>query len=158
MVIKVMVIDDHRMVREAVVRMVSGEPDLEVVGAAADAGEGLRLVECRRPDVVTMDIHLTGMDGITATRLLCATKAAVRVVILSASCSTELVRASAAAGACGYLVKGDPPRQLLEGIRAAARGGHPMSDEVARLGQAMVHPDARSKEGPRWVRDGRDPG
>jgi DNA-binding NarL/FixJ family response regulator len=126
-VTRVVLVDDHQLMRDVLENLLRAEQDIEVVRAVPDAAEAIRVVEELLPDVVVMDIDLPGVDGISATRELLARQPSVRVVMLSASCTRTLVQASVAAGACGYLVKGDPPRRLLAGVRAAARGEHPMT-------------------------------
>lgn len=151
MVTKVMLVDDHRLMREVLVHLLSHEPDLAVVGSAADASESVSLARATRPDVVVMDIDLPGPDGIAATRSLLALDASIRVVMLSASCTRALVYDSAAAGACGYLLKGDPAHHLPEGIRAAARGDHPMAPQViavCRSSDDQDDPDGRTATWP----------
>lgn len=137
MATKVMLVEDHRLMREVLMHLLSGEADLEVVAAAADAPEALALARDALPDVVVMDIELPGISGIVATRALVSLYPACHVVMLSASCSEQLIRASADAGACGYLLKGDPPPHLSAGIRAAARGDHPMAPQVRALCLSM---------------------
>lgn len=133
MMTRVMLVDDHRLVRDAVVVLVSHEPDLVVVGVADDAPAAVREARTTRPDVVVMDLDLAGTDGLVATRTLLALDPAQRVLVLSASCTPALVDAAVDAGACGYLVKGDRAQHLLDGIRLAAAGGHPMSRQVAAV-------------------------
>ncbi|KGN30297.1 LuxR family transcriptional regulator [Knoellia sinensis KCTC 19936] len=160
---RIMLVDDHPLIREALARLLSIERDLDVVGATGDAEEAVRMAGELRPDVVVMDVDLhgadlKGVDGISATRALLAEHPAVKVVMLSASCSPSLIRDSAEAGAWGYLLKGDPADQIPEGIRAAARGEHPMGVEVARLCRTMgeaggTGPDALGVEAPSlWPR------
>lgn len=130
---RVMLVDDHQLMREVLIHLLSHERDLAVVGSAADARESITVARATRPDVVVMDIDLPGPDGIAATRFLLAMDASIRVVMLSASCSRALICDAAAAGACGYLLKGDPAHHLPAGIRAAARGDHPMAPQVVAL-------------------------
>lgn len=144
MVIKVMLVDDHQLMRDVLVHLLSREQDLDVVAAAADAAESLDLARRARPDVVLMDIDLPGIDGIAATRALLTLHPALKIVMLSASVSKSLIRDAAAAGARGYLLKGDPPDRLTEGIRAAARGDHPMAPQVKALLTSMCQAVERS--------------
>lgn len=139
MVTRVMLVDDHRLMREVLVELLSHEQDLTVVGAATDAPECVVLARDVRPDVVVMDVDLPDIDGIAATRTLVRLHPRLKVVMLSSSCSPALLTDSAAAGACGYLVKGDPAAELFEGIRSAARGGHPLSSRAAAVWRSM-HP------------------
>ena len=130
---RVMLVEDHQLMREVLARLLAGERDIEVVRAVPDAAEAMRLVDDVRPDVVLMDIDLPDTDGISATRALVGRNPALRVVMLSAMCTPTLVRDAVAAGAWGYLVKGDPPRRLFAGIRAAASGQHPMTPQAVTI-------------------------
>lgn len=137
---RVMLVDDHRMVRDAVVVLVSHEPDLVVVGVAGDARSAVREARTTRPEVVVMDLDLAGTDGLAATRSLLALDPTLRVLVLSASCTPSLIDAAVDAGACGYLVKGDRAQLLLDGIRLAAAGGHPMARQVATVRTTWPEP------------------
>ena len=119
--------------REALTYVLSKEPGLLLVAAAADADDALAAAVRTRPRVVIMDIGLPGNDGIEATRELCDELADVRVVILSVSCTRELVESAFAAGACGYLVKNGSHRQLIDAIHLAADGGCPLTDTARRV-------------------------
>ena len=131
--IRVMLVEDHQLMREVLEHLLAGEGDIEVVRAVPDAVQAMRLVDELRPDVVLMDIDLPGIDGISATRALVGRDPSLRVVMLSATCTRTTVRDAVAAGACGYLVKGDPPRRIFAGIRAAARGQHPMAPQAVAI-------------------------
>ncbi len=130
---RVMLVEDHQLMREVLERLLAGERDIEVVQAVPDAAEAMRLVDDLRPDVVLMDIDLPDTDGISATRALVKRDSSLRVVMLSAMCTPALVRDAVAAGAWGYLVKGDPPHRLFAGIRAAASGQHPMTPQAVTI-------------------------
>ena len=130
---RVMLVEDHQLMREVLEHLLAGERDLQVVGAVPDAAHAMGLVDDLRPDVVLMDIDLPDTDGISATRALVGRDPSLRVVMLSASCTPNLVRDAVAAGACGYLVKGDPPRRIFAGIRAAAQGQHPMTPQAVAI-------------------------
>ena len=120
--IATMVVDDHRLVREALVQLLSSQPDISVVGAADDALSAVSLARAAAPDVVVMDLMMPGIDGIAATRSLTQAIPSLKVVILSATCTRLLVREALYAGACGYLLKDDPVDDLSEAVRRAARG------------------------------------
>ena len=130
--IATMVVDDHRLVREAVVQLLSSQPDIAVVGAAEDAQTAVPLARAAEPDVVVMDLMMPGVDGIAATRSLVQAMPWLKVVILSATCTPLLVRESFRAGACGYLLKDDPADDLSDAVRRAVRGEQPMTP-LARL-------------------------
>jgi DNA-binding NarL/FixJ family response regulator len=129
----VLVVDDHDLMRSSLSRLIEAEADLAVLGTASDGWGGVALAHRLRPDVVLMDMALPDLDGIGATRELLREQPGARVLILSSSCRGPVVREALRAGACGYLLKGDPPDVLMDGIRLAARGGEPMTPLVRDL-------------------------
>ncbi|MGN8247012.1 response regulator [Cellulomonas soli] len=129
--IRVIVADDHPVVRSGLVGMLGVEPDLEVVGEAADGAEAVTLATTLRPDLVLMDLRMPGTDGATATGQIVATLPGVRVLVLTTyETDTDILRA-VEAGATGYLLKDTPRDQLVAGVRAAARGEAALSPSVA---------------------------
>ena len=129
--IRVLVVDDHPVVRGGVVGWLAAQPDLEVVGEAGDGLEALALVASSEPDVVLMDLRMPRMDGVTATERLAATHPSVRVLVLTTyDTDADIVRA-VEAGAAGYLLKDTPLPQLAEAVRAAARGETVLAPPVA---------------------------
>ncbi|MGX1545200.1 response regulator transcription factor [Streptomyces adustus] len=124
MTIRVLLADDQALLRSAFRVLVDSEPDMEVVGEAADGAEAVRLAGQERADVVLMDIRMPGTDGLTATRLISADPdlARVRVVILTTFEVDDYVVQSLRAGASGFLGKGSEPEELLAAIRIAAAG------------------------------------
>jgi DNA-binding NarL/FixJ family response regulator len=128
-----MLVEDSRIMREALTFVLSRQPDLQLVATAADADEALAAGVRTRPDVVLMDITLRARDGVDATRELCREVTGVRVVILSGSCSRDLITSAFGAGACGYLVKDGSHRQLIDAIHLAADGGRPLTDCARRV-------------------------
>ncbi|MCL3860053.1 response regulator transcription factor [Actinotalea sp. K2] len=130
--LRVLVVDDHPVVRAGLVGLLAGEPDLSVVGEAGDGAEALAQAEALRPDVVLMDLRMPVMDGATATGRIVATVPGVRVVVLTTyETDTDILRA-VEAGATGYLLKDTPRDQLVDGVRAAARGETVLAPSVAR--------------------------
>ncbi|MEU5978641.1 response regulator transcription factor [Streptomyces sp. NPDC047315] len=124
MTIRVLLVDDQTLLRSAFRVLVDSEPDMTVVGEAADGAEGVALARSERADVVLMDIRMPGMDGLAATRLISADPelAHVRVVMLTTFEVDEYVVQSLRAGASGFLGKGAEPEELLNAIRIAAAG------------------------------------
>ena len=114
--------DDHVVLRQGLRALLEGQPDLEVVGEASDGQETLELVRKSRPDMVLMDLIMPGVDGITTTQRLHDEFPEVRVVILSSVDEEAAVVAAVRAGAIGYVQKNTSIEILLEAIRAAARG------------------------------------
>ncbi|MGP3984380.1 response regulator [Streptomyces sp. KR80] len=124
MTIRVLLADDQALLRSAFRILVDSEPDMEVVGEAADGAEAVRLVREQLPDVVLMDIRMPGTDGLAATREISGDPAldGVRVVMLTTFEVDEYVVQSLRAGASGFLGKGAEPDELLAAIRVAAAG------------------------------------
>ncbi|SER36025.1 response regulator [Streptomyces qinglanensis] len=122
--IRVVLADDQALLRSAFRVLVDSEPDMEVVGEAADGAEAVALVRERGADVVLMDIRMPGTDGLAATRAISADPALaeVRVVILTTFEVDEYVVAALRAGASGFLGKGAEPGELLSAVRTAAKG------------------------------------
>lgn len=129
--IAVLVVDDHALVRAALVHLLNAAADITVVGEAADGAEAVRLVSeppgGRRPDVVLMDLSMPGMDGLTATREVLAIDAGVRIVGLTSFDDQARVLAMLDAGAIGYLVKDARADEITAAVRAAHRGEAPLS-------------------------------
>ncbi|TNM39840.1 response regulator transcription factor [Nocardioides albidus] len=130
--IKVLVVDDEELVRTGLRMILDAEPDIEVVGDARDGDEGVALVGRRRPDVVLMDIRMPTMDGVEATRRICAGGTGARVVVLTTFDLDEHVYAALAAGASGFLLKDAPASQLTHAIRVAAAGDALLAPSVTR--------------------------
>jgi DNA-binding NarL/FixJ family response regulator len=133
-VIRVLVADDQALVRGSFRLLVDAAPDLTAVGEAATGAEAVDLARRERPDVVLMDIRMPGLDGIEATRRICADPAAagVRVLVLTTFDIDEYVFAALRAGASGFLLKDTPPAALLDGIRVVAAGDSLLSPGVTR--------------------------
>jgi DNA-binding NarL/FixJ family response regulator len=129
---RILVVDDHQLVRAGLVSLLDGEDDLEVVGQAADGAEALEVATATTPDVVLMDLSMPIMDGVTATRALLDERPETAVVVLTSFADQARVAEALAAGAVGYLLKDSHPRDLLAGIRAAAAGYAPLDPRVAR--------------------------
>jgi DNA-binding NarL/FixJ family response regulator len=129
--VRVLVVDDHPVVRGGVVGWLAAQPDLEVVGEAADGLEALAAVAEHRPDVVLMDLRMPRLDGVGATARIAAAHPGVRVLVLTTyDTDADIVRA-VEAGATGYLLKDTPLPQLAEAVRAAARGETVLAPPVA---------------------------
>ena len=129
---RILVVDDHQLVRAGLVSLLEGTDEFEVVGQAADGAEAVELAADTAPDVVLMDLSMPIMDGVTATRVLLAARPEIAVVVLTSFADQVRVAEALAAGAVGYLLKDSHPRDLLAGIRAAAAGYAPLDPRVAR--------------------------
>ncbi|MEV6270731.1 response regulator transcription factor [Kribbella sp. NPDC051936] len=129
--IRVLVVDDHPVVRSGLSGMLSVTDDISVVGEAGDGFEALALVQSTVPDVVLMDLRMPRMDGVAATGAIVSGYPSTRVLVLTTyDTDTEILHA-VEAGAAGYLLKDTPHVELLNGIRAAARGETVLAPPVA---------------------------
>ena len=118
---RLLIVDDHALMRESTQAMLAGEPDLEVVGLAVNGQHALELCRQLRPDVVLMDVRMPEMDGLTATREIKKEMPAISVLMLSAYESEDYRREAASVGATGYILKDAERHQLLEAVRSAWR-------------------------------------
>jgi DNA-binding NarL/FixJ family response regulator len=138
---KVIVVDDHELFRQGVVGLLE-ERGIEVVGEAGLAAEAIRLAEGIGPCVVLMDLRLPGMSGIEATQRLTAVAPLARVLVLTVFVDDQHIIDALLAGACGYVLKDAPIEQIVDGIRAAARGESLISPRIAsRLVRRIREPD-----------------
>ena len=129
--IRVLVCDDHGVVRAGLTELLATFAGIEVVGAAAGGEEAVALAAERAPDVVLMDLEMPGVDGIEATRRIVAAAPAARVVVLTSFSDRERILRALDAGAVGYLLKDAEPDELARGIRAAAAGESPLHPRAA---------------------------
>jgi DNA-binding NarL/FixJ family response regulator len=129
--IRVLLADDHRLVRAGLVRLLATAADLEVVGEAADGDQAVQLSHAVSPDVILMDLSMPVMDGVEATRQILAEQPTVRIIALTSFTEQPKVADMLAAGAIGYLLKDCTPSELLAAIRSAEAGGAPLDPRVA---------------------------
>lgn len=129
--IRVLIAEDHPVVRAGLERLVAAAEGVQLVGAAPDGERAVALACERRPDVVLMDLQMPGLDGVRATERICAQDPAARVVVLTSFSDRERILAALDAGATGYLLKDAEPEELLRGIRSAAAGESPLAPRVA---------------------------
>ncbi|GAB2661852.1 response regulator [Kribbella swartbergensis] len=141
--IRVLVVDDHPVVRSGLTGMLAVTDDIEVVGEAGDGAEALALVESTEPDVVLMDLRMPRMDGVAATGAIVSGYPSTRVLVLTTYDTDTDILHAVEAGAAGYLLKDTPHADLLDGIRAAARGETVLAPPVAaRLMSRLRTPTA----------------
>jgi DNA-binding NarL/FixJ family response regulator len=137
MTIKLAIVDDQPLVRAGFRMILSTQPDLEVVGEAGDGAQALRLVNQLRaagtpPDIVVMDIRMPVLDGVAATRKLCADSDVPRVIVVTTFDTDEEAFAALQAGASGFLLKNAPPEELLAAIRVVASGDAVVAPRITR--------------------------
>jgi DNA-binding NarL/FixJ family response regulator len=132
--IRVLIADDHALIRSGLARLVSAEPDLELVGTAADGLRAVELAEREQPDVVVLDLSMPGLDGVSAAGEMRHRSPGARVLVLSSYVQE--------AGVCGYLLKNVSSLEVLQGIRLTHAGGAPMSERIRRTMEPHLTPTA----------------
>ncbi len=141
--IRVMLVDDHAVVRSGLGAFLSIMPDLKLVGEAENGAEAVVRCGLLQPDVVLMDLSMPGTDGVAATRSIHEKYPHVHVIALTSFQEDALIRRALEAGATGYLMKNVSARELVAAIRSAHQGKMTLSPEVA---EALVHARAQAKE------------
>jgi NarL family two-component system response regulator LiaR len=141
--IRVMIVDDHTMVRRGLAAMLRVKPDLKLVGEAGNGREALRVCEAVQPDVILMDLVMPRMDGTTATRAVRKQWPGIRVIVLTSFKERDLVQQALEAGAISYLLKNVSIDDLAQAIRAARDGQSTLAPEAT---QALIQ---AANEGPR---------
>ena len=132
MSVKVLIVDDQSLVRAGFRMILDAEPDIEVVGEAADGLEAVLAARQTEPDVILMDVRMPTMDGIEATRLLTQREPPARVLILTTFDLDEYVYEALRAGASGFLLKDRPPEELVAAVRVVASGDALLAPSVTR--------------------------
>ncbi|MBJ7528055.1 MAG: response regulator transcription factor, partial [Nocardioides sp.] len=130
-VVRVVLVDDHAVVRHGLSQLLSASAGVEVVGSAADGAEAVDLARRLRPDVVVMDLQMPGVDGVQATRAVVA-EGLAEVLVLTSFSDSERIVAALDAGAVGYLLKDADPDVLVAGVHAVSRGESPLDPRAAR--------------------------
>ena len=131
-VIRVLIVDDHPLVRRGLCELFGEDDGVEVVDAVGDGEQAVAATLAHQPDVVLMDVSMPGMDGIEATRRVLAVRPEARVVMLTSFADHERVIEALDSGAVGYILKDAESDELLRGVRAAAGGESPLSPRAAR--------------------------
>jgi DNA-binding NarL/FixJ family response regulator len=145
--IRVLIVDDHPVVRDGLRGMLAGDPHFEVLGEAATGAEAVTVAEARQPDVVLMDLRMPQMDGVTAIATLRERGVPSRVLVLTTYDTDSDVLPAIEAGATGYLLKDAPREELFRAVRAAARGEAVLSPSVAtRLMGQLRTPASSARE------------
>lgn len=140
--IRVLIADDHGVIRDGLGRLIEALPDIELTGVAADGEEAIARCRERAPDVVLMDLDMPRVDGIEATRRITAEHPATAVLVLTSFSDRTRILGALEAGACGYLLKDASSSEVADGIRAASRGESPLDPRAARtILNARSQPD-----------------
>ncbi|MBD2892840.1 Transcriptional regulatory protein LiaR [Actinomadura sp. RB99] len=139
--VRVILVDDHTVMRAGVAALLAGEPGIEIVGEAGDGRAAVGLAERLRPDVALVDLRMPVLDGVSATTEILARRTGTRVLILTTYDTDEEIERAVEAGAVGYLLKDATREQLADAVRAAARGETVLAPRVAqRLVARMRQP------------------
>jgi len=143
-VTRVMLVDDHQLVRAGLAALINADPDLEVVAEAADGRRAVELAREVEPDLILMDLSMPVLSGAGATREILAERPTTKIVVLTSFRERERVADALQAGAIGYLLKDSEPAQLVAALHAAAAGHAPLDPRVARalLPGASTRPGA----------------
>ena len=147
--IRVVLVEDHPVVRAGLKELLAGAGDIDVIGAADDGLQAIDLVASLKPDVILMDISMPVLDGIEATKRIIAADPACRIVILTSFSDQKGILAALDAGAIGYLLKDAEPDELFRGVRAAAAGESPLAPSAAH---ALLR-SRREHDGPQELTD-----
>ena len=142
--IRIVVADDHPIVRAGIVGLLESEPGLEVVGEAADGAEAVAVAASERPDLVLMDLRMPQLDGAAATARILADVPGTRVLVLTTYETDDHILAAIEAGASGYLLKAAPQAEIVAGIRAVAAGETVLAPSIAAKLVSRVRADASS--------------
>ena len=139
--IRVLIADDHAILRKGIRALLSTEPDIEVVGEAAGGLETVTEAEALHPDVILMDLVMPGMDGIEATRRITAAQPDVRILVLTSFAADDKVFPAIKAGALGYILKDSGPAELVQAIHQVYRGQPSLEPSIAlKMLQELAHP------------------
>jgi two-component system, NarL family, response regulator LiaR len=130
--IRILIVDDHEIVRKGIRALLATKKDIQVVGEARDGAEAVALAQTVRPDVILMDLMMPKMNGVEATRAITAGQPQTRILVLTSFAADEQVFPAIQAGALGYLLKDSSPQELLQAIRQVFRGEPSLDPAVAR--------------------------
>jgi NarL family two-component system response regulator LiaR len=142
--IRVLVVDDHVVVRKGIRALLAEIEGIEVIGEAGDGQEAMTLADALRPDVILMDLVMPGVDGIEATRQIAAGEAGPPILVLTSFAGDDKVFPAIKAGALGYLLKDSEPADLVEAIQQVHRGEPSLPPSIAqKVLKELRHPSAR---------------
>lgn len=131
--INILIVDDHAVVRQGLRQLINAQPDIEVIGEAADGEMAVQMTRTLKPDVVLMDLLMPGMDGVEATAQIAALNLGVRVLALTSSLEDQLVKRALQAGAQGYLLKASRVNDVVDAIKRVAAGQSVLDPAAAQV-------------------------
>ncbi|CAB4787068.1 MAG: response regulator [Actinobacteria bacterium] len=131
--IRLLIVDDHSVVRRGLETLLGTFADIEIVGTAADGNEAVQLAAECHPDIILMDLSMPNLDGFEATRQILAANPKIRIVALTSFSEQRKVFDAISSGAIGYLLKDSTPAELVDGVRAAFAGESPLDPKAARV-------------------------
>jgi len=146
-VIRILVVDDHAVVREGLRALISGKPDMELVGEAGDGQEAVLLARSLQPDVILMDLVMPRKDGIRTIQEIRDENLEARILVLTSFDEDDQVFSAVKAGALGYILKDSSPQELLEAIRCVYRGESSLHPAVARKLMLGYRQDQKAETG-----------
>jgi DNA-binding NarL/FixJ family response regulator len=147
---KVMIVDDHGVLRDGLGRVITAQADMELIGMAANGEEAIDLFRATPADVVLMDLEMPVMDGIAATRAINDLRPATAILVLTSFADRRRITGALDAGAVGYLLKDASADEVVQAVRAASLGGAPLDPRAARLLlDAHAAPDPQAGLSPR---------
>ena len=149
--IRVLLIDDHAIIRDGIRSLLATEPDIEVVGEADNGREGVSMAERLRPDVILMDLVMPKMDGIEATRRIVADLPEARILVLTSFAAEDKVFPAIKAGAFGYLLKDSDSEELVRAIHEVSCGESSLDPKIARMVLREMWVEPRPKSHPEKV-------
>jgi NarL family two-component system response regulator LiaR len=144
--IRVLLVDDHAVVRKGMRALLDREPGIEVVGEAENGDQAVHAADRLRPDVILMDLEMPGTDGVEATRQITTHQGDMRIVVLTSHAAEEDVFPALKAGAQGYLLKHSAPEEVLQAIRQAHRGETVLHPSIARMVLQELNRPAQAKQ------------
>ena len=146
-IIRILVVDDHPVVRQGLVAMLEEAPDILVVGQAGNGQEALTIFRQEQPDVTLMDLRMPEMDGVAAITAICTESPSTRIIVLTTYEGDEDIYQGLRAGAKGYLLKDAQPEELLSAIRAVQQGQKHVPPRIgAKLLERMASPELSDRE------------
>jgi NarL family two-component system response regulator LiaR len=147
MTIKILLVDDHTVVRSGLTKFIMVNKDLKLIGEASDGAEAIQMVSLHKPDVVLMDLMMPGVDGITATREIHQKYPLVKVIVLTSFAEQNMVQGALQAGAIGYLQKNITAKELGNAVRSAYAGKMTLSEEATQvLAQSVAQPQIHGEQ------------